>query len=130
MDGHGELEGLLDSVLIGERGERGASGWTAFPGVLACWTLNTQEALGCILETTEAISLLESVLLHLLICPPAGESRYLPKCAALFQYYVTSLSSVPRRYLGQCLCPRAPVGGGAVLFPHVILEAAEVTEVG
>lgn len=35
-----------------------------FPGVSACWTENTQQALGLILETTkEAISLLKSVLL-------------------------------------------------------------------
>lgn len=61
-----------------------------FPGVPACWTLNTQEALGCILETTKAISLLESVLLYLLICPPAGESWTLPKCQTSLQYYVTS----------------------------------------
>lgn len=44
-----------------------------FFGVPACRTQNTQQVLWLILETTkEAVSLLESLLLYLLMRPPAG----------------------------------------------------------
>lgn len=92
--------------------------------------LNTQEVLGRILETTKAISLLESVLLHPLICPPAGESWYLTTvCSAL------PVLRDQFEFSAQGVLRATPVAmsshvRGAVLFPHVILEAAEVTEVG